>query len=146
MILESKTEIYEFDLSNLDAELVVDIPSPNYKIKIVFKDGVFKEVKNLFKPPYTDEEWDVLSMIYKKIQELKKSYADKKNELEADMDISKKLEREIRRKKRILEYLKNKNKDSAIFFENLIKKAEEAIQSRDHDKIFIAYKQMKDIE
>ena len=43
-------------------------------IEIVFKDGIFQEVNNLFDPPYTDSEWKVLSIIYNQIQELKKFY------------------------------------------------------------------------
>lgn len=87
MDLKSKTEIYEFDLSNLEAELIVDIPAPKYTISIIFKDGVFQGVKNLFNLPYTNEEWDVLLIIYKQIQELKKSYLEENKTIVSESEV-----------------------------------------------------------
>ena len=77
MKLISKTEIYKFDISSLDPDLIADIPASAYKIIIEFQDGQFLSAKYLFDSPYSEEEWKILAMINDKIQELKKSYLEK---------------------------------------------------------------------
>ena len=74
MKLISKTEIYEYDISPLNVDILLDVPASQYNIEITFKDGKFQSVTNLFKPPYSEEMWKILSIINDKIQEIKKSY------------------------------------------------------------------------
>lgn len=63
------------------------------------------------------------------------------------MDISKKLKREIKRKKKIVKYLKSRaGKNSTVAFENLIRTGEKAIQDQDNGQMFLVYKELKDIE
>ncbi len=79
MKLVNKTDIYEYDLSSLDAMLTVDIPASQYKVEIIFKNGEFVEAKYLFTSPYSDQQWRILGLINDKIQELKKSYKKSEN-------------------------------------------------------------------
>ena len=76
MKLISKTEIYEFDIMSLDADLIADIPASQYKILIEFKNGEFIGVKYLLDPPYSEQEWKIMAMINDKILEIKKSYSE----------------------------------------------------------------------
>ena len=75
MKLVNKTEIYEYDLSSLDADLIADIPDNRYKVEIIFRNGEFAMAKYSFDAPYTEQQWKILALINDKIQELKKSYS-----------------------------------------------------------------------
>ena len=63
------------------------------------------------------------------------------------MDMSKKLKREIKRKKKIVKYLKSRSGEGVrVSFESLIEEGEKAIKEKDNDKMFLIYKELKDIE